>query len=341
MRKTEEKFLGPLRGLVLLGGGLLLREMCAWAHNRNFMVKVITSPRHAKELVENERLDNFLEKNKVETIITEKIDTDEVKRFLRSANEHLFLSLGAAWIFSEDVVEKLFSNTLLDLHGARLPKHRGGGGPSWKILMGDRLDNCLIHLIDGGVDTGGIIDYAEFIYPPSARKPVDYEAVALRKNFEFLTAFIEKHSYEPRKIFPIPQPEYLSSYWPRLNTDSNGWINWSWSGPDLERFICAFDDPYPGAQTFLGTRKVRLKSAILSVSEERFHPFQSGLVYRSNAEWCCIAVCEGTIIVEEVVDDEGHNLVGKLRVGDRFSTPHKKLEDALGRPVYTPNGLKR
>ena len=34
-----------------------------------------------------------------------------------------------------------------------------------------------------------------------------------------------------------------STYWPRIDTESHGWINWNWSGEEILNFIKAFDDP--------------------------------------------------------------------------------------------------
>ena len=334
-------WLGPVDGVVLLGGGTLLRELVIWARREGFDVRVITAPRHANEAAGEETLDDFLKTNGIKHIITARIDTTEVKEFLQETHGFIHLSLGAAWIFSAEIIENLFSNKLLNLHGTRLPQNRGGGGPSWKIMMGDRFGNCLLHRIDGGIDTGDILDYEEFIYPPSARRPIDYGNEEVKRNFRFVVRFIERHRYRSKKLNRIHQPEYLSSYWPRLNTDINGWIDWSWDAPYLERFICAFDEPYPGAKSFLGGHEVRLKSVVLSGSEAVFHPFQSGLVYRVNKSWCCIAVCGGTLIAEKVVDEQGRGILGAIRVGDRFSTPQHYLDNALERPAYTPTGLRR
>ena len=327
-------------GLVLLGGGRLLRKLAVWGVKEGFSVKVITAPRHAVEIVDGYSLKESLDLSDIETLVTEKIDTDEVQNFLEGADSFLSLSLGAAWIFTPQVIENNFRNTLLNLHGTRLPQDRGGGGPSWRILMGNRFGACLLHRIDGGIDTGEVVAFEEFIYSSSARKPIDYENEQIDRNFVFVTKFISTLRWGSSQLELFGQPEYLSSYWPRLNTDINGWVNWSWSGHDIERFVCAFDDPYPGAQSYIKNDRVRLKSAILSGPECNFHPFQSGLIYRINEKWCCVAVNGGTLVLEQILDDQGNNLLPSLKTGDRLRTPPEYLEQALSRPIYTPSGLK-
>ena len=46
----------------------------------------------------------------------------------------------------------------------RLPIDAGGGGFSWRIMRNDRLGNCLVHLVDEGIDTGPILKNNEFIF---------------------------------------------------------------------------------------------------------------------------------------------------------------------------------
>ena len=56
------------------------------------------------------------------------------------------------------------------------------------------------------------------------------------------------------------QSKTHSTYWPRLDTEIHGWINWSWSGNDIVNFIKAFGDPYVGAHTLLNNEKIYLKN---------------------------------------------------------------------------------
>ena len=143
----------------------------------------------------------------------------------------------------------------------------------------------------------------------------------------------------PREFICRMQPEYLSTYWPRLDTATHGWIDWRWDAALLERFVCAFDEPYGGAQTLLKGRTVRLKQAFANREDQTFHPFQSGIVYRANKRWLCIAVEGGSIVVEDLRDEKGDSVLAEVRAGDAFATPPTKLQalrkrvqfDALGR----------
>lgn len=127
---------------------------------------------------------------------------------------------------------------------------------------------------------------------------------------------------------------------PRLNTDLNGFIDWSLNADEVERFICAFDSPYKGASTFLNGKRVFLKRVSTSAQDGRFHTFQNGLIYRKSKDWVCIALKGATLIVEEMCSEDGKNILKDLKVGDRLYTPQSFLENAIDRVIYTPTGLK-
>lgn len=337
---TQLKSFGPIKGVVLLGGGTLLRNICLWAKSQRLPVKVITSPRHNGEIVDGESLEYFLKNLKVDVISVNSISHKTVNSFVLETEEYMFLSLGAAWIFKTSTAESLFGGRLLNLHGTRLPQNRGGGGFSWQILMGNKFGYCVLHRIDDGVDTGEIVAVEEFLYPANFRKPIDFERYYTEKNLNFVINFIKK--YRERDILPNPirQSEYFSTYWPRLNTEINAWINWGLKPNDIEKFICAFDDPYSGAQTLLNGVKVRLKDVCLSPQDGHFHPYQSGIIYRKSHSWICVALRGSTLVIENLCDESGENLLNSVNVGDRFITPVNLLEGSLVRPLYTSEGLK-
>ena len=109
---------------------------------------------------------------------------------------------------------------------------------------------------------------------------------------------------------------------------------------DLERFICAFDDPYDGAQTYLNGDVVHLKGVSLNRQDGVFHSYQSGIIFRKGESWLCIAVTGCSIVIETVLDSKGKDYFQNVKVGDRFVTPHAEIEKARTRPIYTPLGLK-
>jgi methionyl-tRNA formyltransferase len=178
------------------------------------------------------------------------------------------------------------------------------------------------------------------MYPASCRYPIDYYEYSISEYQKLLSRFFDL--VQEGKDFDVTvQQEYFSSYWPRLNTDIHGYIDWSWELTDIERFICAFDDFYNGASTFLNGQKVRLKKCYTLYRDGKFHPFQRGLIYRVADGKVFVAAGEGTLLVNSILDENGVSIINELRVGDRLYTPTKSLEEAMEfRAVYTPTGIK-
>lgn len=335
-------YFGEIDQYVLFGGGQLLCLTAKRLKNKSNFVFVVTSERHSIEIININGLSvkfiEFLRDEHIDCIITEDISQDEAVLDKITSNT-VGISFGAAWIFGKEFID-LFNGRLLNCHGARLPQDRGAGGFSWRILRDERVGVSLIHQIDSGVDTGDILILKEYIYPHTCRYPIDYQNYSI-KQYQILLGNLFSSIEDGKSFTCITQQEYFSSYWPRLATDIHGYIDWSWALRDIERFICAFDDPYNGASTFLNGKKVKLKKCYTSYNDGVFHPFQKGLIYRISEGVAFIAAEQGTLLVNEVFDEKGVNIKQKLHIGDRFYTPMKLIEQAMQyRAVYSPAGLK-
>ena len=62
---------------------------------------------------------------------------------------------------------------------------------------------------------------------------------------------------------------------------------------------------------------------------EAFHPFISGIVYKKNADTLFVAIKDGTLAIKRVLDESGRSLLSEIRVGQRFFTPAKYIEEAM------------
>ena len=331
---------GEINHLILFGGGGLLAGLLSRAKAAGWSVDVVTSERHLDTKLEplSVTLRSFLEEGGFKWIVSNDVNTDPVVHDLITS-QTLGISMGAAWLFKAAFIER-FAGRLVNVHGARLPQDRGGGGYSWRILRNDRLGYSLVHMIDAGVDTGDIVTYTEYFFPESCRVPADYREQALAKDLETLDQLLTDIQFG-KEFHLRSQLKYLSSYWPRLNTDAHAFVDWNWDLKEIEQFICAFDDPYAGAQTYVGDQRVRLKNCMSITVDGTFHPFQPGMVYRISAGALFIATRQGTLVVSTVGDDDANDLLPKIRVGDRFYTPTEQIDSAKRfRAIYTPHGLK-
>ena len=143
-----------------------------------------------------------------------------------------------------------------------------------------------------------------------------------------------------------PQPQYLSRYNPRLETETSGFIDWNMNSYDLINFIDAFDDPYKGASTYLNNGnfgKLYIKKAQLHGGDSSNHPSMTGIVSRHDKNW--IVVCTKSkhmLIIEEINNSKGKNIIHLIKAGDRFYTPSSKIESGRSkRIIYNSIGKKK
>ena len=319
---------------ILFGGSIILLDFAVYLKNSCKDVVVYSSERHLNEPIKSGiTLQQLLEVEcihfySVPDINKELINTDDV----------IGISFGAPWVFKKEFIER-FNGRLLNCHGTRLPYYRGGGGHSWRIMRGNRLGNCLLHLVNTGIDTGDIVFQKSFYYPVSCRKPIDYDDYYHDKVLKFLAEFVSNvsngHSFEP-----VKQQDIFSTYYPRLNTKEHGFIDWSWDIKDIESFICAFDEPYPGASTFLDGIRLIIKDVLTDFNDGAFHPFQTGIIYRITEDSVFVACKGGSLVIKKIINEDGSNAIKHLKLGDRLHTPLCKLEAAMMiRQKYTSHGI--
>ena len=105
-------------------------------------------------------------------------------------------------------------------------------------------------------------------------------------------------------------------------------MNWQWNTNDIELFIRAFDDPYHGASTFIDGKKVRLKKCSIK-KVGSFHPFQVGIIFRIINDKLFVATVDGVLIIKDVFDIKGNRINSSMKLGHRFFTPYKYLEQSF------------
>lgn len=325
--------LGPIRHLILLGASRIMPALKLWSEARGVPVTVITSPDQVSGLEPS-----------LAPVVVSSLKTnaaqEAISRVKCHPHERLALSLSARWIVRKDFNRDFFGGNGLNAHGTRLPLDRGGGGFSWRILRQDRIGALALHLIDDGIDTGDLIAFEEYVMPVALVTPADMQQDYAARLQEFLIRTLTPVLEGEITYRRIAQPEHLSAYLPRIKTGIHGWIDWSWAPDEIVRFLHAFDIPFPGARTHCKNGVAILKRAQLHGGEVPAHPFQTGLILRNNGRWLVVALRSGwSLIVEEVLGEDGTNLIPSLPAGERFFTPPAMLEEAVAnRVTIGPNG---
>lgn len=332
--------------LILFGGGALMVAFAKEALAFGVQPHVFAVTRHMDEVVDaqtGETLEQALQAAGIPAHRTADINTCPALKPLLQGKA-VGVGLGEAYTFTPETIEA-FGGQLFDFMVIRLPQYRGGAHFTWQILRNHRLGAWHIQVINkdmvpGVFDSGDILQSREFVLPPSVRTPADFfrlydqQAVILFR--EFMTQVGHGQPFELSRL-----QENFSTYFPRLHTKSQAYIDWRWDVDALERFITAFDDPYPGASTFVnGQQRVFLKQAQRDPSEGQFHPFMAGLIYRMTDAAVFVAASDGGLIVADVRDEQGADWRSRLRVGQRLYTPQAVLEQAmLFQAEYGTEGL--
>ena len=313
--------------------------------NKRYEVIVFSCKRQLNEsvLADGTILEEALKKEKVTLFSVKDINRNpDIQKYID--RNTLGLGLGECWSFSRELID-MFGGKLLDFMGIRLPQYRGGAHYTWQILRKDKIGSCNLQIINEEMvpakfDSGAIVKSKEYVHPESVRIPQDYFDSAVKQECQFLLGFLDE--VDNGKEFELTYlQEELSMFFPRLYTKKHGFINWEWRTEDIEIFICAFDDPYPGASTFLNDRRVFLKKCSVGYCDGTFHPFQSGLVYRKHNGCCYVATSNGTLVVKSVIDEYGKSIIDHIELGQRFYTPYKYLDESMiYNAEYNSDGIK-
>ncbi len=235
--------------------------------------------------------------------------------------ESIIISMNSIWIFNKKMIT--YFKNVYNYHNADLPSQRGAACHSWNIMMNNFKSSLNIHLVNHKIDEGNLIFKKKILVPKYCLNLTDFYDFMRPLEINFFNDFLEKLKRGTLKI--KKQKNKLSFYWPKLSTLKNGFIDWSWEAKDIISFSNAFDSPFQGVSTFLKNKKIILNKARLIDNNKKFHPFQSGLIYRKNKNNICVATKKGGVKFNLKIKKKI-----KLRVGDRLQTDMKNIYFSKG-----------
>ena len=288
--------------------------------NKNFKGKIFFS-----------NIFKYSKENKLSHFQFKDFNSSQVLKILKKNKINFGFSYASRTIFSERII-KYFKKNLFNLHPSFLPENRGGGTYSWTILNDYKYIGATIHLVNKRIDEGNII-FQKKTKINLHKKKVYLERLMLEFNGlseKLIDKFLFNISINKTLKYK-KQKENNSTYLPRLYTTLNGAIDWNLDIDNIEKFIRAFSNPYPGSFTFIKNKKVIIKSIKIVDRNSKFHPLCYGRVYSINNEDGSIKViCNGGIIkIKELyVSNKKYNaskIVNKLTI---FHSPLDVILDA-------------
>ena len=336
MIKSNKFFINKLDTVIFIGENRNLEKLININKKNGLKTFVITSSHQSK-----------LINKKIKFKIFDKIDANFSKYIKKICNpsKTLFISIGSRIIFKNIHIKNIFSNNLVNYHNSRLPYDSGGGDFTWRILREDRIDTQTIHLLSEKIDEGPIIIRESKLFPSYCKLPIDFDKESSNNLIFFYEKFLNS-ILKTKKFNLFFQIKNIGRYNPRVSTKINGFIDWSMSAHEIFNFINAFGDPFEGASTFLDRGKygiLRLKNVHLHGGDSSNHPFMSGIVNRHDNKWLVVSTnSKYMLLVEEVLDAKGKNIISKIKRGDRFFVPLKYLILAKKKRIFFSNkGLQK
>ena len=224
-----------MKKIIFFGGGRFLINLIEIVNKKKIHCAVFTSPRHANEMVFDKiSFINCLKKNRTKFYVIKKLSENLVKKEIENKN-CIGVSIGSPWIFKSNII-KVFKSRIFNIHGANLPLDRGGGGFSWQILQNKNKGYSCLHKINEKIDYGDILETVEF-KTKNFNNSIDWQNEYLRISENLFKKNLSRLFNKKIKI--KKQVKKNSTYWPRLDTETHGWINWNWSGEEIYNFIKA------------------------------------------------------------------------------------------------------
>lgn len=174
-----------------------------------------------------------------------KVKSKEYDEFVNAVSL-LQPTLGICYSYDKIIkkeVLSLFQKGIFNLHGALLPKYRGGAVLNWVLIRGESKTGMTVHKMVKEIDAGPIVLQKKVLID---RKDT---AVTLREKLnnaamELLPEFWKMVREE--KLILKKQDESEATY-VRCRRPEDGWFSWNQSAEEIYNLIRGLVYPWPGA----------------------------------------------------------------------------------------------
>jgi len=203
-----------------------------------------------------------------------------------------------------------------NLHGSLLPHYRGRAPVNWALVNGETETGVTLHKMVKRPDAGDIVGQKAV--------SIDAQDTALTlhgKVREAAQALLKAQlpSMLEGDFTLTPQDESKASYFGR-RTAADGEIHWQKSATQINNLIRAVTEPYPGAFSFLGERKMVIWRARVL---EQAHDKQPGTVLSSDP--LVIACGEGALEIVAGQNESGLYVQGTRLASEMGIMPNVRL----------------
>jgi methionyl-tRNA formyltransferase len=226
----------------------------------------------------------------------------------------VLLAVGWRYLIPPAVYESTINASVV-FHNSLLPKYRGFAPSNWAIINGETETGATMFLMSETVDSGPIIDQRSFpIGPDDTIREV--EANVTESYISLLESNID--GLLSGDFSASPQDHNQATLTTK-RVPADGEIDWSRSAKSIHNLVRALADPWPGAFTTLGGRKLTIRSTRRYEGPELVGSVPGRVIDLSDGDSVTIATGEGAIVIETVqYVDEDVTSAGKVirSIGD-------------------------
>lgn len=142
----------------------------------------------------------FAARKQIKTLIVEDVNSKHFVNLLKRKKVNLIVSVLFNQILKAEIIRSS-SKGVINIHPAFLPKYRGTGPIFWSLVNKEKYVGISVHMIDEGIDTGGIIQRTKIkVLPKDTEDTLYWKAV--KKGAPMLIKAIR--NIEKGKIKTIP-----------------------------------------------------------------------------------------------------------------------------------------
>ncbi len=187
----------------------------------------------------------------IKVIQPQKIRDEEFYNVLKRIAPEFIIVVAYGKILPEEVL-KLPLSGCINIHGSLLPKYRGAAPVQWALINGERTTGVTTMLMDAGIDTGDILQYAEVEIKDDDNSET-LSATLAGLGGKTLVGTLK--GIRSGAVKPAPQAGN-ATYAPPLRKE-DGRINWSRSAHELLQFVKGMY-PWPSAFSYLNGELIKI-----------------------------------------------------------------------------------
>ena len=193
------------------------------------------------------------------------------------------------------------ASKFINVHYSPLPRYRGRANVNWAIINGEREAAITIHTIVPELDAGNILYQEAIKIGPDDTVGDLYDRLNSLQR-DNLGDAVARHL---DGYAGIPQDESQATYG-CTRVPADGEIDWSATTAKIYALIRALSPPYPGAHTYLGTRRLTIARARPVDGPPRYVGRVPGrVVGRARDAFVNVLSGDGALRIFEVSEQDG------------------------------------